>query len=157
MQWLSEQYERLSGILSGRFFESLALLLTRFALAGVFWRSGRTKVVEGSWLELSDTTRYLFQEEYSAVPLPAELAMVLATYAEHFFPMLLVLGLATRFSALSLFFMTMTIQIFVYPDAWWAAHSLWAALALILISRGAGIFSVDALFSQWRREKIAGK
>jgi putative oxidoreductase len=151
MQWLSEQYDRLSGILAGRVFESVALLLTRVALAGVFWRSGRTKVVEGSWLELSDTTRYLFQEEYSAVPLPAELSMVLATYAEHFFPILLVLGLATRFSALSLFFMTMTIQIFVYPDAWWAAHSLWVALALILISRGAGIFSVDALLSQLRR------
>ena len=151
MQWLSEQYDRVSVILSGRPFESVALLLTRFALAGVFWRSGRTKVVEGSWLEPSGTTRYLFQEEYSGVPLPAELSMYLATYAEHVFPILLVLGFATRFSALSLFFMTMTIQIFVYPDAWWAAHSLWAAMSLILISRGAGTFSVDALLSLLRR------
>ncbi|MFT7289291.1 MAG: putative oxidoreductase [Halieaceae bacterium] len=150
MQWLTTHYDRIRGILSGRFLESAALLLSRLALAGVFWRSGRTKVVDGSWLEISGTTRYLFQEEYSALPLPADLSMYMATYAEHFFPILLVLGFATRFSALSLLFMTMTIQIFVYPEAWWAAHSLWAAMSLILISRGAGIVSVDALLSKLR-------
>ena len=122
----------------------------RLALAGVFWRSGRTKVVEGSWLEISDTTRYLFQEEYSGVPLPAELSMHMATYAEHAFPILLVLGLATRFSAVSLLFMTLVIQLFVYPDAWWSVHSLWAAMALILLSRGAGALSVDALLGRSR-------
>ncbi|MFK7831309.1 MAG: DoxX family protein [Congregibacter sp.] len=150
MQWLIELYDRATVIVSSRVFESGALLLTRLALAGVFWRSGRTKVAEGSWLELSDTTRYLFQEEYSAVPLPAELSMHLATYAEHLFPILLVLGLATRASALSLLMMTMTIQIFVYPDAWWPSHSLWAALSLVLISRGAGSLSTDAFLSRMR-------
>lgn len=150
MQQLTKHYDRITSILSGRFFESGALLLSRLALAGVFWRAGRTKVVDGSWLEISGTTRYLFQEEYGAVPLPAELSMHLATYAEHLFPILLVLGLATRLSAVSLFFMTMTIQVFVYPEAWWPAHSLWAALSLILVSRGAGILSVDALLGRWR-------
>lgn len=150
MQHLLQHYDRMIGIVSGRFLESGALLLTRLALAGVFWRSARTKVVEGSWLEVSDTTRYLFQEEYAAVPLPADLSMYLATYAEHLFPILLVLGFATRFSALSLMLMTMVIQIFVYPDAWWAAHSLWLAMSLILISRGAGIFSVDVRLSKLR-------
>ncbi|MFZ1742439.1 MAG: DoxX family protein [Pontixanthobacter sp.] len=151
MQRLTEHYDRITGILSGRIFESCALLLTRLALAGVFWRSGRTKVIEGSWLEISDTTRYLFQEEYSAIPLPADLSMHLATYAEHLFPILLLLGLATRFSALSLLGMTLMIQIFVYPEAWWPTHSLWAAMALMLLARGGGIFSADALVTKLRR------
>lgn len=150
MQCLRAQYNRVHGTLAGRYFEGGALLLTRFALAGVFWRSGRTKVVEGSWLDISGTTLYLFQEEYNAVPLPPELSMYMATYAEHLFPILLVLGLASRLSAVALLLMTLTIQVFVYPDAWWAAHSLWAAMSLILISRGAGIFSVDALFKGFR-------
>ncbi|MEQ8516976.1 MAG: DoxX family protein [Chromatocurvus sp.] len=150
MQRLVQYYGRLTGVFSGRIPESGALLLTRLALAGVFWRSGRTKVVEGSWLTISDTTRFLFREEYSAVPLPASLSMHLATYAEHAFPVLLALGFATRLSALSLLLMTLTIQIFVYPDAWWSAHSLWVAMSLILISRGAGILSVDALVGRLR-------
>jgi putative oxidoreductase len=46
--------------------------------------------------------------------------------------------------------MTMVIQFFVYPDAWWPEHSLWAALALILIVRGAGQFSFDAMLTRGR-------
>lgn len=144
------QYDRLTETLSGRLVESAPLLLSRLALAGVFWRSARTKVVDGSWLEISGTTRYLFAEEYSAVPLPTELSMYLATYGEHLFPILLVLGLATRLAALSLLIMTLTIQFFVYPDAWWPTHSLWAALSLILVSRGAGMVSVDAVIDKMR-------
>jgi len=83
---------------------------TRVALAGVFWRSGRTKVEEGSWFDLTDTTYFLFENEYSGVPLPADIAAPMATYAETFFPILLVLGLATRFSALALLGMTLVIQ-----------------------------------------------
>jgi putative oxidoreductase len=146
-------YDRFTDTLSGRLVESAPLLLSRLALAGVFWRSARTKVVDGSWLEISGTTRYLFAEEYSAVPLPTELSMYLATYGEHLFPILLVIGLATRFAALSLLMMTLTIQFFVYPDAWWPTHSLWAALSLILISRGAGLVSLDALIQKRRDNK----
>ena len=131
--------------LSSRWGEGLALLFTRIALAGVFWRSGQTKVAEGTWLEVSDTTRYLFETEYSRVPLPADLAATLATWSEHLFPILLVLGLATRLSALALLGMTLVIQTFVYPEAWWPVHSLWAAMALVLISRGSGAFGIDAL------------
>lgn len=148
------QWTRLTAILASRGPESLTLLLVRLALAGVFWRSGRTKIVEGSWLELSDGARYLFATEYSAVPLPPDLAATLALWGETFLPILLVLGLATRLSALGLLGMTIVIQIFVYPEAWWPVHSLWAALALVLISRGAGILSADALLSRvmaWKR------
>jgi putative oxidoreductase len=132
-------------------FEGLALLLARLSLAGVFWRAGRTKVVEGSWLQVSDSTRYLFREEYRAVPLPPEWSMYAATYAEHLFPFLLVIGLATRLSALALLAMTLIIQFFVYPEAWWSTHSLWAALALTLMSRGAGLLSLDELLKRFRQ------
>ena len=119
------------------------MLALRIALAGVFWRSGRTKVVEGRWLEVSDTTRFLFEYEYAGVPLPPDLAANLATWSEHLFPVLLVLGLATRGSALALLGMTMVIQIFVFPEAWWPVHSLWAAMALVLVARGGGVFALD--------------
>src|SRR3546814_2936338 len=62
-------YQRCVRLVSGKLFEGLALLFTRFALAGVFWRSGRTKVEEGSWLDITDTTYFLFENEYNGVPL----------------------------------------------------------------------------------------
>ena len=74
--------------------------------------------------------------------LPPELAAQMATVAEHLFPVLLVLGLFTRLSALALLGMTLTIQLFVYPDAW-PTHLSWAGLMLYLVGRGAGSVSVD--------------
>ena len=67
----------------------------------------------------------------------------MANAAEHILPALLVAGLFTRLSALGLIGMTMVIQLFVYPDAWWAEHSLWIGLALILVLRGGGLASAD--------------
>lgn len=131
--------------LSGRVGEGIALLLVRIALAGVFWRSGRSKVEEGSWLTVSDSTRFLFETEYAGVPLPPDFAAVMATWSEHLFPVLLVAGLATRLSALTLLGMTLVIQIFVFPEAWWSVHSIWVAMAAILISRGGGLFALDRL------------
>jgi len=135
--------ERVTGFLSGRFIQGVALLLCRVSLAGVFWRAGRSKIDDGTLLTISDSTRFLFEYEYSGVPLPTQLSLYLATYAEHALPILLVLGLATRFASLALLVMTMTIQLFVYPEAWWAVHSLWAALCLVLVSAGGGILSAD--------------
>ena len=143
MQKIAALYDRAVALVQGPIVEGAALLLVRLALAGVFWRSGRSKVVEGSWLEISDTTRFLFENEYAGVPLSPDLAAPMATYAEHLFPILLVFGLATRFSALALLGMTMVIQLFVYPEAWWQVHVLWAALAVVLIVRGGGILSLD--------------
>lgn len=137
-------YQRITGWLSGPAFESVALLMARLALAGIFWRSYKTKVVEGSWFEISDTTYFLFESEYAGVPLPAPLAAPMATYAEFTFPILLVLGLGTRFASLALLGMTLVIQFFVYPDAWWSVHFIWVALCLILIARGGGWLSLDA-------------
>ena len=118
----------------------LLALAARIAIAAIFFFSGRTKV-EG-WLTVSDTAYMLFREEYKVPLLPPEVAAHMATYAEHLFPALLVLGLFTRLSAFALLFMTTVIQVFVYPDAW-PTHLSWAALMLYLIGRGAGPLSLD--------------
>lgn len=143
-------YDRIVEGVSTWLPEGLMLLLTRITLAGVFWRSGRTKIEEGSWFGISDTTWFLFQEEYAGVPLPSDVAAVMATVSEHLFPILLVLGLFTRLSALALLAMTLAIQIFVYPEAWWQVHSLWVAMALVLVIRGGGFLSLDAAVSRRR-------
>ena len=143
-------YDRGVAIVSGRLAESVALLLLRVALGGVFWRSGQTKVVEGSVLTINPDTYDLFRSEFSGLPLDPAIAVPLTTYAEHFFPVLLILGLATRVSAGALLVMTLVIQIFVFPDAWWPVHSLWVAMAAILIVRGGGLFSLDALLARVR-------
>lgn len=143
-------HRRLISVLQGPTVDSLVLLFVRVVFAGVFWRSGETKVVEGSWFKVSDGTYEMFATDFSGVPLEPHLAANLATAAEHVFPLLLVLGLATRVSAGALLVMTMTIQIFVFPDAWWPVHSLWVALALVLIIRGPGLISLDtAIFDRF--------
>lgn len=150
MQRLISIYDRLVRIACGPLFEGMALLVTRLALAGIFWRSGRTKVEEGTWLQLSDVQLFLFESDFSGVPIPPSIAAPMALYAETLFPILLALGLATRFSAISLLIMTLVIQFFVFPDAWWSVHILWAAMAAILISRGPGLFSLDAIIGKLR-------
>ena len=119
----------------------LLALGARLSMAGVFLMSGRTKV-EG-WLTVSDTAVSLFEDEYRLPLLPPEVAAHLATYAEHLFPLLLVLGLATRWSAAALLAMTLVIQVFVYPSAW-ATHLGWATLLMYLVGRGPGPLSLDA-------------
>ncbi len=120
---------------------SLIALAARFFPAAVFWMSARTKV---DGLSIADSTYFLFENEYALPLIPPELAAVLATLAEHTFSVLLVLGLMTRLSALSLLAMTLVIQIFVYPQAW-PTHGIWAACFLLLIARGPGRYSLDAI------------
>jgi putative oxidoreductase len=120
----------------------LIALASRLALAAIFWLSGRTKV--DGLLTINDTAYTLFREDYKVPLLPPEFAAHMATYAEHLFPVLLVIGLATRLSALGLLGMTAVIQIFVYPDAW-PTHLTWAVPMLYLIGRGGGRLSADTI------------
>ena len=120
---------------------SLVALAARIFPAAVFWQSGQTKL-EG-W-HLSDNAIYLFREEYKLPLIDPVIAAHLAAFAEHFFPILLVMGLATSFAALALLGMTLVIEIFVYPGAW-PTHGTWAACFLILMARGAGAWSFDHL------------
>lgn len=94
------------------------------------------------WPRLSDSAVALFQDEYKLPFIAPELAAPMAAAAEHVFPLLLLIGLGTRFSALALLGMTLVIQIFVYPDAY-ATHGTWAAVLLYLMAHGPGALSVD--------------
>lgn len=133
-------------------------LLARFSIAAIFWKSGQTKVqgfaldiVSGEfqfgWPRLSDSVVDLFRDEYKLPLMPPELGAVMAASAEHLFPALILLGLATRFSALALLGMTATIQIFVYPDAY-PTHGVWAAVLLFLVAKGPGPLALDHLIAR---------
>jgi putative oxidoreductase len=138
----------------GHWPDSVLALLARFSIAAVFWSSGQTKIeglainlVSGEfqlgWPRLSENAVYLFREEYRLPLLSPELGATLAALGEHVLPLLLLLGLATRLSALGLLGMTAVIQLFVYPDAY-ATHGTWAAVLLYLIAHGPGRLSLDA-------------
>jgi len=120
---------------------TLLALPLRFAVATVFWSSGTTKLA--NW----DATLQLFQEEYKVPLLPPDWAAHMAASIELSTPILLVLGFGTRPAALVLLGMTTVIEIFVYPQAW-PTHIQWAAMLLVLLCRGAGRFSLDALMRQ---------
>ena len=120
--------------------DSTLALVARISIAAIFIMSGRTKV-EG-FLTITDSTYELFRTEYNLPLISPELAAHLSAYAEHLFPVLLILGLFSRLSALALLGMTLVIEVFVYPDAW-PTHLSWAGLLLIIISRGAGAISLD--------------
>jgi len=138
--------------------DSLIAALGRFSIAAVFWKSGQTKVqgfaidiVSGEFTlgvpQLSDSVVELFRDEYKLPLIAPEIAAPMAAFAEHLFPLLILIGLATRFSALALLVMTLTIQLLVYPDAW-PTHGLWATVLIFLIARGPGILSLDHLISR---------
>jgi putative oxidoreductase len=135
--------------------QSVALLALRFALALPFWRSGLTKW-EG-FLQLSDSARYLFEEEFRLhvfgreIPYPMpDVVAHLSGIAEVCLPVLLVLGLGTRFAAAGILAMTAIIQLTV-PDGWASFHLPWAAMASTLVAFGPGRVALDALVQKfWR-------
>ena len=119
-------------------------LAARIFPAAVFWQSGATKVA--GW-HLKPSAIALFENEYQLPLISPAVAAHVSAFAEHFFPILLVIGLATRFSALALLLVTAVIEIFVYPDAW-PTHGVWAACFLVLIARGSGSLSLDHLIAR---------
>lgn len=132
--------------------------MLRIALAVPFFRSGLTRW--DGFLSLSPSTLYLFEEEFQlhifgslyGFPAPVLIAHLVGI-AEITFPILLVLGLATRFSAVCLLMMTAVIQL-VVPDGWATFHLPWAALAIALIALGPGKISLDHLLERFNH---AGK
>ncbi|MFC7050320.1 DoxX family protein [Emcibacter nanhaiensis] len=138
----------------------LLLLLARLGMAGIFWRSGMTKItidadvsnfsLQQMWAvaslnwSVSDFTYILFENDYALPFLAPRIAAHLALLAELTLPVLLALGLFTRLSALAMLGMTLVIQLFVFPYLW-PDHSLWAAALLLLVAKGAGCWSLDFL------------
>lgn len=127
---------------------ALIALGARIFPAAVFWLSGRTKV---DGFSLKNSTFFLFEHEYALPIIDPAFAAYMATIAEHVFPVMLVIGLATRYAALSLLIMTAVIQFFVYPEAW-VTHGLWAVALAYVMARGPGMFSLDALIARRYRK-----
>lgn len=127
--------------LLGRFPLPLLSLLLRLGIALVFWKSGMAKLA--NW----DLTVALFADEYQVPLLSPDLAALLAVTAEIACPILLVAGLGARFAATALLGMTFVIQVFVYPENW-SEHLLWAAILLYVLTRGAGLLSVDHVIAR---------
>ncbi len=126
--------------------------LLRLALALPFFRSGLTR-----WdglLSLSPATLFLFENQFKVhvfggaygFPAPDTLALIVAA-AEITLPVLLVLGLATRFAALALLVMTAVIQL-VFPDGWANFHLYWASIAVAIMAIGPGPLSLDHWISR---------
>jgi putative oxidoreductase len=109
----------------------------------VFNRAGDFTIVLPA--EIKPATFELFQSQFAALPMPPTVAAYLFTYAEFVLPICLVLGFATRLSALALLVMTVLIQVYVAPEALWSAHAYLFAILMVLMSVGPGAISLDAL------------
>jgi putative oxidoreductase len=131
---------------------SIAPPLLRVALAVPFFKSGLTKW--DGFLSLSPAATFLFEDEFKlhifgqAYNFPApELFAWIDSLAEIVLPVLLIVGLGTRFSALGLLVMTGVIQL-VVPEGWANFHLPWAALAIAIIAIGPGALSLDRLIER---------
>jgi putative oxidoreductase len=114
-------------------------LAIRLWVANVFWKSGLTKI--SSW----GSTLKLFEYEYSVPLLPTNAAAMLATGAELLFPVLLLLGIGSRLSALSLFILN-AVAVISYPDISDAGikdHVLWGTMLAVIFFHGPGSLSAD--------------
>lgn len=128
-----------------RFPLAIHQLLFRLAIAGIFLKAGLVKLA--SW----QTTVALFRDEYKVPIVPPDVTAVLAATFELGCSLLLLLGFATRLATLPLLGMILTIQLFVYPDAW-PEHLVWGSMLLFLLTRGAGAISLDRLIGLKRRD-----
>lgn len=145
---------------------ALVALALRLIMARVFFLDGQSKIlgipvpvslpdlVQGFSLkafnfsvlvpvDVAPGTIALFMSKFAASPVPPVLAAYVVSYAEFILPIMLVLGFATRFAAIGLLIMTALIQLYVMPEALWTTHVYWAAILMVLISRGPGQISID--------------
>jgi putative oxidoreductase len=120
---------------------ALIQLAMRIAVGAVFFNSGLLKI--NSW----EFAIKLFEDEYKVPFIDPVWAARLAAFNELTFPVLLVLGLATRLATLPLLGMILVIQTLVYPQAW-VDHLLWGSILVFLLSRGPGAISLDALIER---------
>jgi len=143
--------ERASAVVCAIAQPSLTQFVLRCALAVPFWRSGVNKW--DGFLQLNDVAILLFSSEFQLhlpggpYPFPAPAITAFAAgSAEILLPILLVLGLATRFAAIGLLVMTLVVQLTV-PDGW-PLHVTWAAMALGIMAWGPGRLSLDHLIKE---------
>jgi len=136
---------------------ALVALLLRLVIARVFFLAGQVQIdgfrvpltlhdFEFSMIvpmSVKPQTFSLFLAKLSATPIPPMLAAYAVSYAEFILPILLVLGFATRFSALVLLAITVTMQAYLLPTEMLATNATWASMLLVLLSLGPGQISID--------------
>jgi putative oxidoreductase len=151
---------------------ALVALGLRFVMARVFFLSGQAKIEGPTFLihlnapvldfsvilpaQIKSATFQMFETQYADLPVPPAVAAALFTYAEFVLPICLVLGFATRLAALGLLVMTLLLQFYVLPTMWWSAHVYWVSILAVLICRGPGAISIDALVRfvyRWDRQR----
>lgn len=138
-------------------------LVARLAAAVPFFRSGQSKLegpevlgIKWDLLAVKDSKIYLFEYEFGFPEAIAPAATHMAALGENILPVFLVLGLASRLSAMGLLVMTLVIQFFVFPQELlnfngnWSMHLLWASPLLLVLARGPGALSLDAIFTRSR-------
>jgi putative oxidoreductase len=140
-------FARLTAGLFGLWPQSLTMLVLRVTLALPFWKSGLTKW--DGWFTLSFGAKALFTDEYklhwfgAEYPFPYPEWMALASaIGEVALPVLLALGLFTRYAGAGILVMTAIIQL-TYPDGWQNFHLPWAAMAMAILTFGGGKIALD--------------
>jgi len=119
----------------------LVQLLARVIVGIVFFKSGLTKI---DGFSIAPSTFALFENIYSVPIIPPDIAAYMATASELIMPILLWIGLFSRFATLPLLAMTIVIEIFVFPLAY-ETHGLWATALLLIMVWGPGKISLDHL------------
>ena len=133
--------------LCATFIAPIANLWARIYLGYfVFFVSGLAKLDDfEETVELFDAAE---DGEFALPFLPAEPAAYLATAGELILPVLLILGLFTRFSAAGLLVMAAVIQFFVYPEQ---LHVFWMIVCALLVGYGGGKLSLDNLLLKLKK------
>jgi putative oxidoreductase len=141
---------------------ALVALGLRLVMARVFFLSGQDKIdglllrihldiggIGDVWMtlptQIKATTFQMFAAKYAALPIPTNVTAYLFTYAEFLLPVCLLIGFATRLSALLLLVMTVLMTIYATPEAFWTTQVYWIAILMVLLSVGPGALSIDAL------------
>ena len=132
-----------------RFPLSIIQLAGRIGVGATFFKAGLLKYQ--SW----EFTVKLFEEEYRVPVLDPAVAAGIAMVQELTIPILLFLGLATRIATIPLLGMIAVIQLFVYPNAY-NEHLVWGSILVLLLTRGAGVVSLDYLIGRISRRRAAG-
>jgi putative oxidoreductase len=152
-QGVARLIEEVNGLIKTIAQPWLTQLVLRFALSVPFWRSGILKW--DGFAKLNPVATELFRSEFKlhlpggpyAFPAPEAMAFITGS-AEIVFPILLVLGLATRMAAAGLLVMTAIVELTV-PSGW-PIHVTWAAMALALMCWGPGPLSLDYVIKRAR-------
>ncbi len=140
----------------------------RFVMARLFFLEGQAKI-DGLILhinlrgfdysvvlptQIKHSTIEMFETLYANLPVPPTVTAHVFAYAEFILPICLVLGFATRLSALLLLILTVLSIVYVTPGEFWTTQVYWISILMVLLSVGPGAISFDALIRYlYRREK----